>query len=1140
LVVSLLRLDSIRNRLPRSPGARDVVIGLLFVLGSLVAFHSLLAPVGGRFYDGDFVTPTTPAELRYYLAAFSGPWNPESITAGFNPFFTNDFLLFSAVGAFSAVLGSLGGGMLAVFLLVEAALAASLFVASRRMGVGRPWALVGALAFAASPVVFDRTVSGHELILAAAVFVPPLLVLLSEAASRPVSLRVVVVLGLLWGVVGLLEYHIFYLVGFAWGTAVLAVVLRIVVGSRRTAWSTRLRDGERRVAALLGSLFVAIGVNLVWLVPAFDSGGQSSVLADSTVTTRWILGYTQTGIQPTNVFAANVYWGQMYTEAWGKVGHLAIGLVVSALLSAVFVAVLFWHAYHRSGPTDALVLIALVFLLLSTGTILPGSPYLWLLQHIPFFSVNDDPAKFDVLLAPALSLLLANALQGEWRLSRRPPVAVGTVPPYRWRRIGQGLRRQAVPCALVVIVLSAAPFATGNFAGRVAHVPDSPGALATANRLDATVPPDGRVALFPPDPYEYAGHGQSPTNPLVVDPPGNALYLPAPPGLEPLNLGTEAAAWAYASFYSNATSHGGSLFGLLGATSWVVDLAAQPSPKTGPFGWDNPYTLSLVLQHQTDLGPNVTNLQTRVFAMENATPGPLTLRGPPVLALADREFLLDAAYLPNGDQWVGSTAFDLQPGSPTPGISFSNSTAPFVETPEGALDEVFQQLPVGAVVPVEPIAWSIMDSGTLPTYGLWAPWEQNFGLEDGRPLGSLSGYVTTGNQTVGLPVPLATSGGPTSEVWADLFYGPQEGTLQVDLNGQLPVTVSAYAVEPLGFHWTAVEPLRNSTSATLFNAGGGVSTVAAVAAVAPGAFRTAENATLLWLAGNGAGASDPPVLWIKGDDGVEYGTWTQRSTGSADAQGWGSIVDPDGAFSTTFLLPERTTLGVLARATGNGVVYVSACPVESLTDDAVFPCPNLTEVSFTNSTPTWSASDGNLTVGPGVVRVNVYDAARSVLLDQLLLTPSAASLLSPCASAPGSEWTCEASAAAPTSLSGNPGGPQLSATFARSTSAGVLVHLVSCDAPWTATGPDVRDAPFLVDGWACGYSTIAGFTSVAVGLPALERAAAIGLLGSVVVAVPAVVVAVVGWPLSRWVRRLRGRSATEATPPPATPPPTGP
>jgi hypothetical protein len=1121
------RWTSTWDWLHRSPRLSRALPPILFLAGAVLAFHALLLPYGGRFYDGDFVTPTTPADLRYYLVAFSGPWNPEAIVFGFNPFYTNDLILLSAVGAASVLLGSVGTGMLLVLILVEAGLGLSLYLSSRRMGVERRWALVAGFASAASPVVFDRTIAGHEIILAAALCVPPFLVLLSEAASRRVGARHVAVLGMLWGGVGLIEYHMFYLVGLVWATAVVAVLLRTLWFREGMRWPERLRTGLRPLSALFATLAIAIGVNLVWLLPAELAGSGSASLSTSSATALGILTYTQGAIKPATVFASNVYWGQMWTSSWGPAHYstITLGILVSALLSVLFIAVLAWSASHRTRETDTLVLIALVFVILSTGTILPGSLYISLLHYVPFFAVNDDPGKFDVVLTPTLCLLLGVALQ-HWSASARgTPMGPGKGFRSRVRPLERGIRRAAVPATVAIVVLVALPFATGNFDGKVAHVPDAPGALATAQMLDSSVPPLGRVALFPPDPTEYLGHGQSPTNPLVVYPPGNAIYIFGPSGLEPLNLASRSVVWSYTAVYNNETSHVANLFGLLGATSLVVDRAAPVSPAGGPFDWDDPYQLSDVLESQSDLGPSIINQQTQVYSLANASDGSLTLQGPSVLALADRELLLDGAYLPNGDAWVRSTPFVLDTGTLAGTNVAANTTAPFVETPDGILDTVFSNLPVGSVVPVEPIIWAAIGAGGLPSGSLWDPWEEHYDLEEGRPLAALVGYATTNTGKDPLTVPLPVTGGPRSEVWVNLFYGPSEGIVQASVGGRPPLAINAFASFPAGFHWTPVAPLGNATSVSFTHVASGWSTIAQVAVVPPNAFPAAVNATTSWLQANGAAATNPPVLWVKGDAGTAYGTWTEVGTGSRDAQGWGSVVDTDGAFSTTFLLPQATTLGVIARASGTGAIYVSACPGTTLTDSTLAPCPQHTEVSFDSPTPTWQAGASNLTAGPGVVKVTVYGARSSVLLDQVLLTPAASSLLGPCQGAPASDWVCQATDRAPTSVVGNVAGPTVSASFPSSSQPSNLVNLVSCDSDWQAAGAGVRPDPYVIDGWACGYSVGPGVTTVQISLPTLVTATEVGFAGTLLVAVPVGVVALFGVPrVLRWRRR----------PPPAT------
>ncbi|MCI4326322.1 MAG: hypothetical protein L3K16_01605 [Thermoplasmata archaeon] len=1109
-------------RLVASPRTRPLVVWSLFLVGALAAYHALLTPYGGRFYDGDFATPTTFPDLRYYLEEFSGPWNPGSIVFGFNPFFTNDLVLLSVVGAFSVLLGSLGTGMLAVMLLVQAALGFSLYVSSRRLGVDPRWAVVAGVASAASPVVFDRTTAGHELVLAAAIFVPPFLVLLGEVTSRPVSARVVVVLGLLWGVIGLLEYHVFYMVGIVWAVGFVTVLLRIIPYPRTTSFRERLAAGAPRARDLVLALLVAVGVNLVWLIPAETAGAGSSAANTSTATVLGILNYTQGAIKPTTVFASNIYWGQLYTMAWGSYHGFSIGLLVSSLLSILFVGVLFWTATHRSRPSDTLLLVAIVMVVLSTAAVVPGGLYLFLVHTVPFFAVNDDPAKFDVILTPCLCLLLGRALQA-WsvRFPVRPTGTLDRRAP-RWRRLERRFGRVVVPAAVLMVVITALPFASGNFNRQVSHVADAPGALPAANALDATVPPLGRVALFPPDPSQYVGRGQPPTNPLATYPPGSAIYIPALPGTEPLNLATRAAIWSYVSLYTNSTSHAGNLFGLLDTTSFDVDRAAPQSPLGGLYEFDSPGALRSALAAQVDLGPSVSYGPTRIYSVGNGTAGPLTLQGPAVLALADREFLLDAAYLPNGDAWVGSTPFVLDPGTLAGPNAAANSTAPYVETPEGVLDAVFANLPTGSVVPVEPIVWSTIENGGLESPGDWTPWEKHYDLEAGRPLAALVGYGATNNGLQPLTVPLPRTGGAGSEVWVDLFYGSSEGSVQATIGSQPPTTLDGYAPFPDGFHWTRVGALGNASSVSFVHVGAGWSTIAEVAVVPPGGLSTAVNATRAWLASNGAGPGQAPILWVKGDEGLGSGTWTPVATGANDSQGWGSVVNPDGAFTTTFLLPEAATVGVLARASGTGSLYVSACPDTSVTDRSFEPCPEHALVSFDQNASTWEAGTSNLTVGPGVVRVTVYGATQSVLLDQLVLTPDPASLLGPCAGGASTDWLCGGSAEAPSSVTGNVGGPTVSATFAPLARPSVLVHLVTCDAPWSAQGSGLGSVPFLVDGWACGYLARAGVTHVEVDLPTVIAATQVGFVASVVVAVPAVGVLAIGGPrIRRFLRRRR-------------------
>ncbi len=67
--------------------------------------------------------------------------------------------------------------------------------------------------------------------------------------------------------------------------------------------------------------------------------------------------------------------------------------------------------------------------------------------------------------------------------------------------------------------------------------------------------------------------------------------------------------------------------------------------------------------------------------------------------------------------------------------------------------------------------------------------------------------------------------------------------------------------------------------------------------------------------------------------------------------------------------------------------------------------------------------------------------------------------------------------------------------------------------------------PFLVDGWACGYSVSPGLRDVTLAVPGLVTATEAGAVGSALVAVPVLVLALFGLPKVRaFVRRPRVRA----------------
>ena len=234
------------------------------------------------------------------------------------------------------------------------------------------------------------------------------------------------------------------------------------------------------------------------------------------------------------------------------------------------------------------------------------------------------------------------------------------------------------------------------------------------------------------------------------------------------------------------------------------------------------------------------------------------------------------------------------PGSPSGTALGPGGSAPFVETPQGILDEVLEQLPAGSVRAGRAGRLGGARAGGIPNYNGWTPWEHRFGLESGRPLASLLGYAETDNPAVSLTVPLATTGGPRSEVWVDLFYGTGRGDSEAEPRGRVPGRPQRIRARAVRVPVDPVGALGNASHVVLNNGGNGASIVSELATVAPGAFPGAVNATVAWLPRNGAGPTEPPVLWVKGDEGPGTAPGRPSRPGRPTRRGGGASSTPMG------------------------------------------------------------------------------------------------------------------------------------------------------------------------------------------------------------------------------------------------------
>lgn len=1077
-------------RVPRHALGIGLIVWASF---ALLSFLPALHPWGDAFYSGDVVTPPSGGNWHAYLLAFSTPWNPQPAGGTFEPFFTNDLLLGAALGGLGVALGSAGEGAVALLLLTEAGLGLSFYLSARHLGIPTGSAGIASLAFALSPWVFNRFVAGHENILLAYLLFPPFLAVMGTRVLGPEERKATLLALVLLGGVGFLEYHLFYLAALAWLAFVILRTGLIWIRHRRSSKAGSPRPWRPTVHGFLGDLIIlagAVGLNLVWVWPAAEISRRTGQAGVQVATIANTLAFTQGQLTPWNLLSGNGYFSPAYDSAWAALAAPAAGPLAAGALSVVLGGALLWGLLRGDPQSRLFGLLSLPFLLLSAGTLALGPIYLQLVAHVPLFAVNDDPNKFDVVALPALAFLLGKGLP-RWTI-RAPgnPLRGRTLSP-RLPSSPPALPRVWGVACVVIVLVGALPFAAGSLGGEMIRAPPVTPLAATASEL---APPGGRIALFPPDPAYFPAPGKpATTDPFVVYPSADALYIPLTTGVEAEGPTLRSVLWTYESFYQNETSHAPSLFGLLGTGLWMV-APNQSVSHDIRYRWDSPENLTRALAAQADLPPGFASGGDELYRT-NDTPGILTATDRATVALANREFLLEAGYLPGGPGYLRNDTVAFLPGGPLPPQPLWNLT---VETPGGWSDALFQSLPPGDLVSVAPAAWnSLGTSPFLPTTpGVWLPWEAAPQTEAGIPLAAWEDWArSTGGAP--LQVPLSSPTAPGATLFAEVFFGPQEGELEVSLGSQT-FSVDAWSPVPLGFRWVPLGVLTGSASvATLLHTGPGESTVATLAWATPSQIDRAAadlSAALAPVPGGGPTA----IYQIKGSLATSSGGWSQWETGAEMSQGWGGGGPAGSSASSRIQVLRPGPLGATVRAQGNGTLGISLCPDPGGYSDPTpaAPCPGPVNVTaaIRSGTPEWYSSVGSLASGIGSYEVSLRVLSGNVTVDLVDLVPATSG--SPLSEL--RELLASGQLETGTVTSGSPGSMALSLELPPEGGPRLLVDRVPASAGWSAHTAVGLLPSIVVDGWATAFVVPPGSQNITIGLPWVQGAFGEGILGSLV------------------------------------------
>jgi len=406
---------------------------VLFLALSLIALHRLLVQPGviGFHHDWD-------------LSPFPYPYPP-------SVFLSSKRYLYNTLAYLAAVLGLSGDAFSKLFVLGVVWLSGySFFVLCRGQNATRIAALVGGLFYMMNAAFFWRIAAGQVAFLLSW-SVAPLAVHFFLASIREadrIDLRRAVAAGLFWAMAS---------VEIQFTPLILVLLIVAIVTMKRS--SARLGVTALTIAGLV-VLLCSSGWALSELLSFSDSGKTLSTLGIISLWTPQSVTYFSPSLLDVVMLLSGGGLSPYYPWALQTIGfNRFLWMAVMGALAAILIGA----GFSRDRPRIRLLAVVLIVLgiFLSKGTSPPaGEIFAELLAWLPLFVVFREAFKFSFLTAFGYALMLALTLD----------IVRGPLQSIRVGRVSvPAPRRRTILAVLVftLVVIQAAPFYTGDFAGAV-------------------------------------------------------------------------------------------------------------------------------------------------------------------------------------------------------------------------------------------------------------------------------------------------------------------------------------------------------------------------------------------------------------------------------------------------------------------------------------------------------------------------------------------------------------------------------------------------------------------------------------------------------------------------------------------------
>lgn len=436
--------------------AIHILIILLFAFVALISFRHLLASPGVIGVANEWNLPPFSGQFDDKISRDLSAWKSfPDLGAPGTPTVGLYFDLLQNLLYKTGADGDFVSKLLSVLLMTLAGTGA--FVLARKLSLSAKAAVISGLLYMLSPIIFDRFVMGHLVIIMDYALMPLVLTLFASSLERRVGFTFFLGSGLLL-TLGLGHITSYFLVFTA------MLLYAGVHAAFSKSWG-KFGLGLRNAAFFF---IVPVLVASYWIIPLLGQVlvgrlGESVGSAIGDLPAQLLLAASPS-MEITNTVRLQGFHAAFFSQVVASSRLLTAASYLPAALSAVA-----FLLRPRSRLAVLAASLALVGVVLASAQVGPlDNLYVWLFEHLPFLSAFRDPSYWIHLATIGYALLLGSLAAGIMDMLQE--VSFDVLVKVKQRVYALTGWLVTIPLAASVLAFGA-PFLTGNFCTFLQTVP---------------------------------------------------------------------------------------------------------------------------------------------------------------------------------------------------------------------------------------------------------------------------------------------------------------------------------------------------------------------------------------------------------------------------------------------------------------------------------------------------------------------------------------------------------------------------------------------------------------------------------------------------------------------------------------------